>query len=262
MDKSSITAREWHVRKALPEDLPMIAEIEKLSFHRPWSFDSIESFYYRKTSDIYVWRDRNRISGYIIAEHLLSLGHKHITYICTPIRPKEIGRIHRLAGLRSCFKDHGLDPEWVEVKSPTIAAYGRYSADNSEYQNGYDMASQALDEHTSSTAFVGNNDMTAFGIMAAISDHGFRVPHDYSVCGFDNIPLSSMPQIALTTIEHASLAKGREAVDIIYKKNTQKNISAKHHYIMRMEYEPELIVRNSTGKCKITNKTKECHNIS
>lgn len=49
MDKSSITAREWHVRKALPEDLPMIAEIEKLSFHRPWSFDSIESFYYRKT---------------------------------------------------------------------------------------------------------------------------------------------------------------------------------------------------------------------
>ena len=53
------------------------------------------------------------------------------------------------------------------------------------------MASQALDEHTSSTAFVGNNDMTAFGIMAAISDHGFRVPHDYSVCGFDNIPLSS-----------------------------------------------------------------------
>ena len=161
-----------------------------------------------------------------------------------------------------CFKDHGLDPEWVEVKSPTIAAYGRYSADNSEYQNGYDMASQALDEHTSSTAFVGNNDMTAFGIMAAISDHEFRVPHDYSVCGFDNIPLSSMPQIALTTIEHASLAKGREAVDIIYKKNTQKNISAKHHYIMRMEYEPELIVRNSTGKCKITNKTKECHNIS
>ena len=53
------------------EDLPMIAEIEKLSFHRPWSFDSIEAFYYRKTSDIYVWRDRNRISGYIIAEHVL-----------------------------------------------------------------------------------------------------------------------------------------------------------------------------------------------
>lgn len=112
------------------------------------------------------------------------------------------------------------------------------------------MASQVLDEHTDCTAFVGNNDMTAFGIMAAISDHGYRIPNDFSVCGFDNIALSAMPQISLTTIEHASLAKGREAVDIIYKKNTHKNITSKHHYIMRMEYEPELIVRNSTGKCK------------
>ena len=76
MDKSSITAREWHVGKALPEDLPMIAEIEKLSFHRPWSFDSIESFYYRKTSDIYVWRDRNRISGYIIVLTRVTSDHR------------------------------------------------------------------------------------------------------------------------------------------------------------------------------------------
>ena len=40
------------------------------------------------------------------------------------------------------------------------------------------------------------------------------------------------------------------AVDIIYKKNTQKDKSSKRHYIMRMEYEPELIIRNSTGKCR------------
>src|SRR5699024_12491482 len=101
-----------------------------------------------------------------------------------------------------------------------------------------------------STAFVGNNDMTAFGIMAAISDYGYRIPNDYSVCGFDNIALSAMPQISLTTIDHASISKGQEAVDIIYKKNTQKDKSSKRHYIMRMEYEPELIIRNSTGKCR------------
>lgn len=189
--------------------------------------------------------------GYMLAEHLISLGHHHITYVSTPIRPKEVGRIHRLSGLRSCFREHGIDPEQIKVKSPTLAAYGRYPADNSEYQNGYDLAMQDLREHTTSTAFVGNNDMTAFGIMAAISDYGYKVPNDYSVCGFDNIALSAMPQISLTTIEHASLYKGQEAVDIIYRKNAQKSNSSKHHYIMRMEYEPELIVRNSTDKCKI-----------
>ena len=93
MDKSSITAREWHVRKALPEDLPMIAEIEKLSFHRPWSFDSIESFYYRKTSDIYVWRDRNRISGYIIAEHVLDQAELHRIAMIPFIRKMGIGTL-------------------------------------------------------------------------------------------------------------------------------------------------------------------------
>lgn len=189
--------------------------------------------------------------GYIIGDYLISLGHTHVTYVSTPIRAKEVGRIHRLEGLKASFKDHGIDPSQIEVKSPTMAAYGRYPADSSEYQNGYDLAAQSLDEQTPSTAFVGNNDMTAFGIMAAISDYGYRIPSDYSVCGFDNITLSSMPQISLTTIEHASVYKGREAVDIIYKKNAQKDSPSKHHYIMRMEYEPELIVRNSTGKCKV-----------
>ena len=102
MDKSSITAREWHVRKALPEDLPMIAEIEKLSFHRPWSFDSIESFYYRKTSDIYVWRDRNRISGYIIAEHVLDQAELHRIAMIPFIRKMGIGTLlfHEFEGIR------------------------------------------------------------------------------------------------------------------------------------------------------------------
>lgn len=64
--------------------------------------------------------------------------------------------------------------------------------------------------------------MAAFGIMAAISDHGYRIPSDFSVCGFDNITLSAMPQISLTTIDHASVRKGEEAVDMIHRKNTQK----------------------------------------
>ena len=90
--------------------------------------------------------------------------------------------------------------------------------------------------------------MAAFGIMAAISDHGYRIPEDFSVCGFDNITLSAMPQIALTTIDHASVRKGEEAVDMIHRKNTQKKDETSHAYIMRLEYEPQLILRKSTGR--------------
>ena len=125
MDKSSITAREWHVRKALPEDLPMIAEIEKLSFHRPWSFDSIESFYYRKTSDIYVWRDRNRISGYIIAEHVLDQAELHRIAMIPFIRKMGIGTL-LFHEFRRRYQEIGVDTIYLEVRESNEAAYQFY----------------------------------------------------------------------------------------------------------------------------------------
>lgn len=142
----------------------------------------------------------------------------------------------------------GIPLEHLTVLYQSQPAFDRYPLENAEYQNGYDLATRALEEHTSSTAFIGNNDMAAFGIMAAISDHGYRIPADFSVCGFDNITLSAMPQIALTTIDHASVRKGEEAVDMIHRKNTQKKDETSHAYIMRLEYEPQLIVRKSTGR--------------
>ena len=190
----------------------------------------------------------SRKQGHIMANYLLSLGHTDITYISTPIRGKEIGRIHRLDGVKSSFREHGIPLEHLTVLYQSQPAFDRYPLENAEYQNGYDLATRALEEHTSSTAFIGNNDMAAFGIMAAISDHGYRIPADFSVCGFDNITLSAMPQIALTTIDHASVRKGEEAVDMIHRKNTQKKDETSHAYIMRLEYEPQLIVRKSTGR--------------
>ena len=190
----------------------------------------------------------SRKQGHIMANYLLSLGHTDITYISTPIRGKEIGRIHRLDGVKSSFREHGIPLEHLTVLYQSQPAFDRYPLENAEYQNGYDLATRALEEHTSSTAFIGNNDMAAFGIMAAISDHGYRIPADFSVCGFDNITLSAMPQIALTTIDHASVRKGEEAVDMIHRKNTQKKVETSHAYIMRLEYEPQLIVRKSTGR--------------
>ena len=150
--------------------------------------------------------------------------------------------------LDSRKQGHIMALDHLTVLYQSQPAFDRYPLENAEYQNGYDLSTRALEEHTSSTAFIGNNDMAAFGIMAAISDHGYRIPADFSVCGFDNITLSAMPQIALTTIDHASVRKGEEAVDMIHRKNTQKKDETSHAYIMRLEYEPQLIVRKSTGR--------------
>ena len=42
------------------------------------------------------------------------------------------------------------------------------------------------------TAIVAVNDMTAIGVLAALRAKGYTVPEDYSVCGFDNVFVSSI----------------------------------------------------------------------
>lgn len=188
--------------------------------------------------------------GYLVGEHLLSLGHTQIVYISTPIRPGEVGRQRRLEGVRQSFADKGFPAEHIRIMSLSSREYAGYPTESAEYQNGYDLTCQALREHTKATAFVGNNDMAALGILGALAKNGCRIPADYSVCGFDNIALASMPQISLTTVEHASVRKGQEAVDLIHRKNSRDHAEEENEYTIRLEYEPRLIVRGSTGRAQ------------
>ncbi len=186
--------------------------------------------------------------GYLMADHLLSLGHRHIAFISSPMGKHEISRLRRLEGIRMAYEERGLDREMVEVFTPTAAQFREYAYSSAEYRVGSEMAGKALDSGSPATAFIGQNDMTAYGILAALSQRGFRVPRDYSVAGFDNSVLSAMPQISLTTVEHAAVQKGKDAVNLIHSRNHQDNRSDAIARITRMEYEPRLIIRQSTGK--------------
>ena len=92
--------------------------------------------------------------------------------------------------------------------------------------------------------------MTAYGILAALRERGHRVPRDYSVAGFDNSVLSAMPQISLTTVEHAAMQKGKDAVNLIHSRKRKDSRTDSMSRITRMEYEPRLIIRQSTGKVR------------
>ena len=116
---------------ALAKHFPVISVGDKpLSCH----FDSVEL--------------DSRKQGHIMANYLLSLGHTDITYISTPIRGKEIGRIHRLDGIKSSFREHGIPLEHLTVLYQNQPAFDRYPLENAEYQNGYDLATRALEEET------------------------------------------------------------------------------------------------------------------
>ena len=195
----------------------------------------------------------SRKSGQLIAGHLISEGHRHIAYITTPLEDRELPRINRLKGLRDGCLKAGLSADAIEVVALTQEQWNHYLLGNRYYDAGRQLVTAYLKQGGKATAFVGTNDPIAIGIIDALKQMGYSIPKDYSVCGFDNTLSSSFRGISLTTIDHCIDEKGKDAVDMLISSRQwiMKEKDGKQPPVMRLEYEPQLLVRDSTGKCRI-----------
>lgn len=77
------------------------------------------------------------------------------------------------------------------------------------------------------TAFFACNDIIAIGAMRAFKEYGIKVPEDISIIGFDNLPLSSIIEPGLTTMEVPKHSIGQYCaqmlVDLISKEYNLPN---------------------------------------
>lgn len=204
-------------------------------------------------------------SGRLIAAHLLELGHRDIGYMTTPLSSIEVPRRRRLEGMQEEYERQGFDPAMIHVISGKREDQETITG-NKHYDTGYGLTRKYFKkredilkkkEETNAeleniTAFVGTNDFVAIGIMDAITSLGYRIPEDFSVCGFDNTLVASFSGISLTTIDHCIGEKGAYAVSMLRNQRTRMeqkdDKKEKKRPIMRLEYEPQLIIRCSTGK--------------
>lgn len=204
-------------------------------------------------------------SGRLIAAHLLELGHRDIGYMTTPLSSIEVPRRRRLEGMQEEYERQGFDPAMIHVISGKREDQETITG-NKHYDTGYGLTRKYFKkredilkkkEETNAeleniTAFVGTNDFVAIGIMDAITSLGYRIPEDFSVCGFDNTLVASFSGISLTTIDHCIGEKGAYAVSMLRNQRTRMeqkdDKKERKRPIMRLEYEPQLIIRRSTGK--------------
>lgn len=184
----------------------------------------------------------NYSAGVLIAEHMIKLGHKHITYLTTALSTLNLARLRRLEGINDTYRK--LCPEGtVTVKSKRVRPVDEIRNIDLEHDTGYELAHEIL-PYKEITGIVASTDMIAYGVMDALKENGFSIPGDYSVCGFDNLFPSKLNGISLTTVEHYILNKGQDAVEIIrsrQQKNREKLSSTS------VLYRHKLIERNSTG---------------
>jgi LacI family transcriptional regulator len=113
-------------------------------------------------------------------------------------------------------------------------------------QLGYPFAKQLLARKKPFTALFAYNDISAIGAIRALQEQGFRVPQDVSVMGFDDIPGAAFNTPTLTTVRQPLARMGQVAAQTLLER-----IAGRDDYPPEIAIEPELVVRESTGKAPI-----------
>jgi LacI family transcriptional regulator len=91
------------------------------------------------------------------------------------------------------------------------------------------------------TAVYAGYDDIAWTAMTTFQAHGFRVPEDISIIGFDNIAVSGFTTPPITTIAQDRVAIGQEAADVLIRSIENKEMDKPSE----IRIPTKLIVRNS-----------------
>jgi len=79
------------------------------------------------------------------------------------------------------------------------------------------------------------------GSIRALHDHGYRVPQDVSIVGFDDIQSASYRLPSLTTIRQPLKLMGRTAAAALLRRMADEDLPA------TIQVKPQLVVRESSG---------------
>lgn len=164
-------------------------------------------------------------AGYCLTEHLAQLGHKNIL-----------------------FASDFLDNKWkgIEACSKKYHMSANYSicAPNGKEKNFFDIGEQlgeiVLSLPHKPTAIIAGNDEIAIGLLGILIKHGYRIPEDISVAGFDDTNIAAYSLPALTTIRYPKYEIGYSMAQML------DSIIQNEPY-QRCDIKTELIQRQSTS---------------
>jgi LacI family transcriptional regulator len=180
----------------------------------------------------------NYQGGYMVAQHLTELGHRHIGFLAGP--ELSTASSERGKGFRQGLEDAG-----IKLKSSDIA-YG-----NLQMPSGYEYGKKISRMKRRPTAIFAGNDLMALGIIQALSEEGIRVPEDISIVGYDDLPVTSVSPIALTTVRQPQSQMGEVAMSMLIERIQGSQAGSR-----RVVYQPQLIIRKTTA-----NRNKEIEHV-
>jgi len=165
--------------------------------------------------------------GFMAGMHLIENGHTKIMYLADN---KEDGDYERYLGLTKALKEKKLEYSESDYKLLDMNLEKRKLI----YQT-------LLDELPLYTAAFCASDMYAIEFMNFLLEKGIKVPTDFSIIGFDDIPLASFVYPGLSTISQDLSKRAKTAVLLL-----QELMEGKKARTVRLPV--TLVVRNSVNR--------------
>ncbi|MCS7464854.1 LacI family transcriptional regulator [Paenibacillus doosanensis] len=167
-----------------------------------------------------------RQEGKLVMEHLQQVGRSRIAYAGAPKQKIE----ERYFAYEQSLNH--VDPSLV------------YFGEDFSFETGRQAANYFYSLKNMPDAIYAVNDMVAIGIVNRLKELGVRVPEDVAVAGIDNNLWATVTTPQITSVSIMGSEVGRLAAELLLKRIQYPNTTGYE----RVEFEPRLIVRESTVK--------------
>lgn len=167
----------------------------------------------------------NRRAGYVVAEHLIHLGARHIAFLAREGSAETVD--DRIAGYRDALFAHDL------LSSSHLVVRG----------DGSDPAAiKVVLQNNKIDAFLCANDHTAAKLMHSLLGLGVRIPEDIRIAGVDDVKYAGLLPVPLTTFRQPCADLGAAAVAAMKERINNPQLAGRSILL-----NGNLVVRRSCG---------------
>ena len=175
--------------------------------------------------------------GSLALLHLYNLGHRKILLLTGA---EEISQV---AG-----RNKGIRGEIANIPEASRPQLSELRLANMTAQSAYEIIKSGKDG-LDYTGIICGNDLIALGAIRALRERRISIPGEVSVIGYDDIEFASSASIPLTSISQPAYELGYAAAELIISECE----NPERHVHQRIEFQPRLIVRASTGPASSKN---------
>lgn len=167
-----------------------------------------------------------------VVKLLLNKGHKDIAFIGVDEQDISVG-FQRKRGYIDALSEYGILYKEIFMKK------GDFSMDS-----GYRIAAELMNQNEKPTAIFAVTDNIAIGAMQYLSDIGYNIPKDISICSIGDSKLSRVVTPKLTTAHYFYKTSGVKSAEIMMDL-LNSNISSSKKIEKKIKLGYRLEIRNS-----------------